>query len=53
VTCARLGGREQVSAQDCYLAGLRGALCGKHTRQELRQIGEAFDWAALCAAGQP
>jgi aminodeoxyfutalosine deaminase len=42
-----------VSAQDCYLAGLRGALCDKQTRQELQRIGEAFDWAALSAAGQP
>jgi aminodeoxyfutalosine deaminase len=41
-----------VSARDCYQAGLRGALCDQHTRHELQQIGEAFDWAGL-AAGQP
>jgi aminodeoxyfutalosine deaminase len=38
-----------VTAQDCYLAGQRGALCDAPTRNELQRIGEAFDWAG--AAG--
>ena len=45
---ARLG----VSAQDCYQAGLGGALCDQRTRQQLQQIGEAFEWAGH-TAGQP
>lgn len=36
-----------VSARDCYLAGLRGALCDRPTRDALQQAGEAFDWAGL------
>jgi len=36
-----------VSAHDCYLAGLRGALCDQPTRDALQQAGEAFDWAGL------
>jgi hypothetical protein len=35
-----------VTARDCYLAGQRGALCDARTRNELREIGDAFDWAA-------
>jgi aminodeoxyfutalosine deaminase len=42
-----------VSARDCYQAGLRGALCDQPARQELQQIGEAFDWAGLAAAERP
>jgi aminodeoxyfutalosine deaminase len=38
-----------VSAQDCYLAGLAGALCDAPTRTDLQQIGEAFDWARASA----
>jgi aminodeoxyfutalosine deaminase len=41
-----------VSAQDCYRAGLRGALCDEQIRDRLRQVGETFDWAGLAAAGQ-
>jgi aminodeoxyfutalosine deaminase len=41
-----------VSAQDCYQAGLHGALCDDQTKQELQQTGQAFDWAGLAAAGQ-
>ena len=41
-----------VSARDCYLAGLRGALCDQHTKNHLQQAGEAFDWAGLTPAGQ-
>jgi aminodeoxyfutalosine deaminase len=35
-----------VSARQCFDAGLRGALCDEATRDELRRIGEQFDWAA-------
>jgi len=41
-----------VSARDCYLAGLRGALCDQQTKDQLRQAGETFDWAGLATAGQ-
>ena len=41
-----------VSAQDCYRAGLRGALCDEQTRQGLRQVGGTFDWAGLITSGQ-
>ena len=39
---ARLG----VPAQQCFDAGLLGALCDEATRQELQRTGEQFDWAA-------
>jgi aminodeoxyfutalosine deaminase len=38
-----------VTGRDCYLAGQRGALCDERTKSELRQIGDAFDWAGLDA----
>jgi aminodeoxyfutalosine deaminase len=38
-----------VTARDCYLAGLRGALCDAQTKKGLEQIGEAFDWAGTGA----
>jgi aminodeoxyfutalosine deaminase len=38
-----------VTAQDCYLAGQRGALCDQRTKDELRQIGDAFEWAGVSA----
>jgi aminodeoxyfutalosine deaminase len=38
-----------VSARDCYLAGQRGALCDAPTKNQLQQIGDAFDWAATGA----
>jgi aminodeoxyfutalosine deaminase len=41
-----------VSARDCYLAGLRGALCDQRTKNQLQQAGEAFDRAGLATAGQ-
>jgi aminodeoxyfutalosine deaminase len=44
--------RMGISARDCYLAGLRGALCDQQTRNQLRQAGETFDWTALTTAGQ-
>lgn len=40
-----------ITAQACYLAGQRGALCDAQTRRELQNIGEAFDWAGI--DGQP
>lgn len=39
-------GRLGVSAQQCFDAGLRGALCDEATREELQRIGEQFGWAA-------
>ena len=44
--------RLRVSARDCYLAGLRGALCDQQTKDQLRQVGETFDWAGRATAGQ-
>jgi aminodeoxyfutalosine deaminase len=41
-----------VPARDCYLAGLRGALCDQPTRDALQRAGEAFCWAGL-APGPP
>jgi len=34
-----------VSARDCYVAGLRGALCDQQTKDALQQAGAAFSWA--------
>jgi aminodeoxyfutalosine deaminase len=42
-----------VSAQDCYLAALRGALCDQPTRDALQRAGEAFDWAGLSRLDPP
>ena len=39
-----------VPPRDCYLAGLRGALCDPETKNQLRQSGETFDWAGLTTA---
>jgi aminodeoxyfutalosine deaminase len=39
-----------VTAQDCYLAGLRGALCDEQSKSGLRQLGDAFDWAGAGAS---
>jgi len=38
-----------IPAQDCYLAGQRGALCDPQTKSTLRQIGDAFDWTSMGA----
>jgi aminodeoxyfutalosine deaminase len=38
-----------LTAQDCYLAGQRGALCDARTKSELQRIGDAFDWAGIAA----
>ena len=35
-----------ITAQACYLAGLRGALCDAQAKSELQRIGEAFDWTS-------
>lgn len=42
-----------VSPQDCYAAGVNGALCDGQARARLRQIGSDFDWAAIDHAGGP
>jgi aminodeoxyfutalosine deaminase len=34
-----------VSPRDCYLAGVRGALCDEETRVALQRSGETFDWS--------
>jgi aminodeoxyfutalosine deaminase len=39
-----------VSAQQCYAAGLRGALCDENMLDELRAAGASFDWAGEPAA---
>lgn len=39
------------SAQACYQAGVRGALCDDATRAELSRIGDEFDWAAIQMSG--
>jgi aminodeoxyfutalosine deaminase len=41
-----------VSARQCFDAGLAGALCDEATREELRSIGERFDWTAADPVGQ-
>lgn len=38
-----------VSAQQCFTAGLKGALCDEATRDELRGIGEQFNWPDAAA----
>jgi aminodeoxyfutalosine deaminase len=35
-----------VTARECYLAGLRGALCDEPTKRGLQRIGDSFDWDA-------
>jgi aminodeoxyfutalosine deaminase len=35
-----------VTAESAYAAGLAGALCDEATRERLRAVGAAFDWAA-------
>jgi aminodeoxyfutalosine deaminase len=42
---ARLG----ASPEDCYRAGLAGALCDTATRREIEAIGQSFDWSAVAA----
>ncbi len=39
-----------VQPQDCYAAGVKGALCGEQDRERLRRIGSDLDWAAVAAA---
>jgi aminodeoxyfutalosine deaminase len=46
-TVERLG----VSAQACFLAGLKGALCEPDTLSRLRQIGDGFDWESVPEPG--
>jgi aminodeoxyfutalosine deaminase len=33
-----------------YDAGVEGALCSDETREQLREIGEAYDWSAISGA---
>jgi aminodeoxyfutalosine deaminase len=33
-----------VSAEQCFAAGVKGALCDEAMRDELRRIGEQRDW---------
>jgi aminodeoxyfutalosine deaminase len=35
------------TAQSCYAAGVRGALCDEDTRARLAEIGASFDWSGL------
>ena len=36
-----------VDPRSAYTAGLEGALCDEATRERLRTIGDAFDWAQI------
>jgi aminodeoxyfutalosine deaminase len=53
-----LGGEHVVAVglgavpEDCYRAGVHGALCDDATRAELRQIGENVDWTAAAPASE-
>jgi aminodeoxyfutalosine deaminase len=38
-----------VSARECYLAGLAGALCDEPARTRLQRIGDAYNWAGAAA----
>lgn len=42
-----------VSPQQCYLAGLEGALCDDSTRDTLRSIADNADWASAAAPTGP
>jgi aminodeoxyfutalosine deaminase len=39
-----------VDPRAAYEAGLAGALCDEATREHLRAVGEAFDWAQISKA---
>jgi aminodeoxyfutalosine deaminase len=39
--------------EDCYLAGLAGALCDDGTRETLQKTGQNYDWASIAAPGDP
>lgn len=41
-----------VPPQDCYAAGVTGALGGEQVRDRLGRIGSDFDWAAVAAAAR-
>ena len=36
-----------VDPRSAYEAGLEGALCDEATRERLRAVGDAFDWAQI------
>jgi aminodeoxyfutalosine deaminase len=42
-----------VGAQQCYEAGVRGALCDERTQASLQRTGAEFDWTATALAGEP
>jgi aminodeoxyfutalosine deaminase len=42
-----------LSPQDCYAAGLRGALCDSGTLAELELIGAGYDWEGLARTAEP
>jgi aminodeoxyfutalosine deaminase len=39
-----------VGPEQCYAAGLRGALCDESARAELERMGAEFDWTATATA---
>jgi len=42
-----------IAPQDCYAAGVKGALCTEQVRERLRRTGADFDWAAVQRASRP
>lgn len=40
-----------VTAEACYAAGVRGALCDEPTRAALQRVGQGFDWSAADLPG--
>jgi aminodeoxyfutalosine deaminase len=40
-----------IQPQDCFTAGVQGALCDQATRMGLERLGADFDWAGLTVAG--
>jgi aminodeoxyfutalosine deaminase len=42
-----------VGPEQCYAAGVRGALCDERTRVSLQRIGAEFDWTATARAREP
>jgi aminodeoxyfutalosine deaminase len=42
-----------VGPQQCYQAGVRGALCEEGTRLRLERIGAEFDWTTTVVASEP
>lgn len=42
-----------VSPEDCYLAGVKGALCDEESRAALWRIGSEYDWAGSAGSAEP